>query len=135
MCSDRCVCAVSRIVDLQIGTGLFQYFIKVIPTLYTSESGDQLFTNQYTFTERFRPLAMTPRPDGSPLPPQANAVVLPGIFFVYDIAPFLVEIKRQQVPFSHLFTRLCAIVGGVFSVMGVFDAILFRLQKMRSVVA
>jgi len=55
---------VSRIIDLQIGTGLFQYFIKVIPTVYTSENGDQLVTNQYTFTERFRPL-LVHNPDGT----------------------------------------------------------------------
>ena len=54
----------SRIIDLQIGTGLFQYFIKVIPTMYTSESGEQLLTNQYTFTERFRPLVVM-NPDGT----------------------------------------------------------------------
>lgn len=48
--------SVSRIVDIQIGTGLFQYFIKVIPTIYTDETDGQIFTNQYTYTERFRPL-------------------------------------------------------------------------------
>lgn len=124
--------SVSRIVDIQIGTGLFQYFIKVIPTIYTNEYSEQLFTNQYTFTERFRPLAV-PNPDGTPNM-QGAGVVLPGMFFVYDIAPFLVEIKRITVPTSHLLTRLCAIVGGVFSVMGVVDALCFRLQKMRSAV-
>lgn len=66
--------------------------------------------------------------------PLQAGVVLPGMFFVYDVAPFLVEIKRVTVPLSHLLTRLCAIVGGVFSVMGVLDAVCFRLQKMRSTV-
>lgn len=32
--------------------------------MYTSENGVQLFTNQYTMTERFRPLA-APRADGT----------------------------------------------------------------------
>lgn len=39
-------------------TGLFQYFIRVIPTIYTNERGRQTFTNQYTITDRFRPLAL-----------------------------------------------------------------------------
>lgn len=46
---------VTRITDFQIGTGLFQYFVKVIPTLYTHEDGSKLVTNQYTVTERFKP--------------------------------------------------------------------------------
>ena len=54
----------SRIIDIAIGTGLFQYFIKVIPTIYTSEQGERLYTNQYTFTERFRPLTIM-NPDGT----------------------------------------------------------------------
>lgn len=58
--------------------------------------------------------------------------MLPGMFFVYDLAPFLVEIKRYRPPFSHLFTRTCAIVGGVFSLMGVLDSLTFRIQKLRS---
>ena len=56
------------------------------------------------------------------------------MFFVYDIAPFLIEIQHSRAPFSHLLTRLCAIVGGVFSLMGVLDSILFRVQKYRNAV-
>jgi hypothetical protein len=39
-------------------TGLYQYFIRVIPTIYTNEYGHQTYTNQYTITDRFRPLAL-----------------------------------------------------------------------------
>lgn len=39
-------------------TGLYQYFIKVVPTVYTDESRRKHHTNQYTFTERFRPLML-----------------------------------------------------------------------------
>lgn len=51
-----------RIIAEDESTGLFQYFIRVIPTIYTNEYGHQVFTNQYTITDRFRPLNM----------PQAN---------------------------------------------------------------
>ena len=44
-----------RILSEETGTGLFQYFIKVIPTKYKSAFGD-ISTNQYTVTEKFRPL-------------------------------------------------------------------------------
>jgi endoplasmic reticulum-Golgi intermediate compartment protein 3 len=41
------------------GTGLFQYFIKVVPTRYTNQKllADTA-TNQYTVTEKFRPVVL-----------------------------------------------------------------------------
>ena len=55
--------------------------------------------------------------------------VIPGIFFVYEISPFLIEVKRVRMPWSHLFTRLCAIVGGVFSIFGAVDTAVYMVQK------
>jgi hypothetical protein len=55
------IVAVKRIVSEENNngpTGLFQYYIKVIPTIYTNEWGSKIFTNQYTFTERYRPFVM-----------------------------------------------------------------------------
>lgn len=49
---------VKRIIGEEEHTGLFQYFIRVIPTIYTNEYGHQVKTNQYTITDRFRPLNM-----------------------------------------------------------------------------
>ncbi len=45
-------------------TGLFQYFIRVIPTVYTDDYGRRIVTSQYTVTDRFRPLVM-PKFDGT----------------------------------------------------------------------
>ncbi len=56
--------------------------------------------------------------------------VLPGIFFVYEISPFMVEVTHKKVPFMHLVAKLCAIVGGIFSLLGVADSILHRLNKL-----
>jgi len=119
---------VSRTVEKEIGTGLFQYFIKVIPTTYVDERGYSLSTNQYTFTERFRPLMV---PSSNPdTPAQMQASVIPGIFFVYELAPFVIEVTRTKVPLLHLFTRLLAVVGGVFSIMGVVDSFVFGVSKL-----
>jgi hypothetical protein len=42
------------------GTGLFQYFIKVVPTTvkHPGALAQPLATNQYTVSEKFRPVAM-----------------------------------------------------------------------------
>lgn len=66
---------------------------------------------------------------------QPTEAILPGIFFVYDLSPFMIEASRTRMPLLHFCTKLCAIVGGVFTVLGVLDSILFRLQKMASLKA
>jgi hypothetical protein len=109
-------------------TGLFQYFIKVIPTIYTNERGRQIFTNQYTVTDRFRPLEL-PKIDANGIPQHIEAI-LPGIFFIFELSPFMIEASRTRVPLLHFVTKVCAIVGGVFSVMGVMDSIFHRLEGM-----
>jgi hypothetical protein len=88
-------------------------------------------------TERFRALLLPefPRlPDGTPDflagQRQHQQAVLPGIFFVYDLSPFLVEVVRSRVPFLHYFTKVCATVGGVFAVMGVVDKAWFSVQNL-----
>jgi hypothetical protein len=67
-------------VDPVVGTGLFQYFIRVIPTIYTDEYGVKHHTNQYTTAERFRPFAL-PSVDGGPPQPQ----VLPFTIFLAEV--------------------------------------------------
>jgi len=89
-----------------------QLILKVIPTQY-NEYGHSTATNAYTVTERFRPLS-------------SSQTVLPGIFFVYDIAPFRVEVEASHPPLSHVLSRLCAIVGGVHALLAALDAFLYK---------
>jgi hypothetical protein len=159
---------VTKIVAKETGTtGLFQYFIKVVPTTYydtavpqvvgVSEASDvltpaddkpkaSLETNRYFFTERFMPL-MTELledehyEDGSKNKAAVNAgpggvhdhdhhfkqnSVLPGVFFIYEIYPFAVEIRKNNVPFTHLFIRLMATIGGVFTLARWADSCLYE---------
>ena len=114
----------TRIYDKETGTGLQQYFIKVIPTQYRDWG---INTNQFTMTEKFRPMKSI-NDKGETV----NAVLLPGVFFIYDLSPFLIEVSSTSVPFYHLITRIFAIVGGVFVVLGVVDSILYRVQQKYS---
>mmetsp|Transcript_27358 Transcript_27358/g.38860 ORF Transcript_27358/g.38860 Transcript_27358/m.38860 type:complete len:413 (-) Transcript_27358:93-1331(-) len=119
---------VHRIIKADENTGLFQYFIRVIPTIYTDESNNKIYTNQYTLTDRFRPLIVPPVDIHAP--PQHTEAILPGIFFIYELSPFMIEASRMRMPLLHLLTKLCAIIGGVFTVLGVLDSVIFRLQKL-----
>jgi len=129
--------ATHKILSEERGTGLFQYFIKLVPTVHEARDGTRLLTNQFSFTERFRPLA--PHLGGhldhdhnkhgsSPHHTQATTV-LPGVFWVYDLSAFMVEISYPSVPFTHFLARLCAVAGGVFTISGFLDSVWARSRR------
>ena len=158
---------VDKVVTEDTGTtGLFQYFIKVVPTKYKGDSIDDLGipsnnngpkileTNRYFYTERFRPLIGEVHEEailsGDPDRGMAGAhvggktggtlhekmehhdsqnAVLPGVFFVYEIYPFAVEVTKDSVPFMHLWIRIMATVGGVFTLMSLIDGVLYSRDK------
>ena len=100
------------------GGGKYQYFIKVVPTRIDKISGGAgtLETNQYSVTEHFAHL----KHDGQGF--------LPGVFFLYDLSPIKVHIYEER-PYGsvvHLLLQLCAIGGGVFTVLGLIDAMFYH---------
>lgn len=107
---------------------LIQYFIKIIPTTYNFWNGDVLKTNQYSVIEQHHDLdLLNEHPDWQG---HADAGKIPGLFFMYDISPFVVEVKQSGVGFAHLLTNLCAIVGGVFTIAGLLDSCIFYGQRL-----
>ena len=101
---------------LHDGSGVFQYFIKVVPTTYEFASGLALDSCQYSVTDQFK----------SAHNPQ-NGFVLPGVFFIYDISPIMVKFTEKRMSFTYFLTSLCAIVGGVFTVAGIIDGAIYQL--------
>lgn len=41
----------------------------------------------------------------------------------------MIKIKEYRKPFAHFLTDLCAIVGGVFTVAGIIDSLLYSAQR------
>ncbi|MBA0755723.1 hypothetical protein Gogos_021818 [Gossypium gossypioides] len=80
--------------------GMYQYFIKVVPTMYKDENGHTIQTNQFSVTEHFK---------GAERGLLDN---LAGVFFIYDLSPIKVTFAEGHVLFLHFLTNVCAIVGG-----------------------
>ncbi|KAJ3116014.1 hypothetical protein HDU96_010662 [Phlyctochytrium bullatum] len=99
------------------GAYMFQYFIKVVSTKYKYRNGTVVNTNQIAVTEHERDIR-----DG-------KMGGLPGVFFNFDISPMLVTYTEFKKPFSHFLTDVCAIVGGVFTVAGIVDSIIYTAEK------
>ncbi len=62
--------------------------------------------------------------------------VMPGVFFIYDISPFVLSIlNKNSMPFAHLIIRLCAISGGVVTISrlleSVFGVLVVYIAKKR----
>ncbi|CAL0317875.1 unnamed protein product [Lupinus luteus] len=96
-------------------SGMYQYFIKVVPTTYTDEDGHTIQSNQFSVTEHSR--------TGD------RIQYVPGVFFFYDLSPIKVVSTLEHNSFLHFVTNVCAIVGGVFTVSGILDSFIYHGQK------
>jgi hypothetical protein len=55
---------------------------------------------------------------------------LPGVFFFYEVSPLHVEItETYRQGWVAFFTSVCAVIGGVVSVMGMVDQFLFAQKR------
>merc|ERR1712107_518580 len=82
-------------------------------------SSRTIYTHQYAVTESEKNVQLS----------RDELAGLPGVFLVYEFTPFMVQKIEKIVPLSHFFTSICAIIGGVFSVAGMMDAILYKTYK------
>jgi len=100
--------------------GMYQYFIKVVPTVYESLSSGAISTNQFSVTEHYKPMTADIN----------TAHGLPGVFFMYELSPIMVKFTESRKSFAHFITGVCAIIGGVFTVAGIIDSFIY--QGMRT---
>ncbi|KAF2288809.1 hypothetical protein GH714_014410 [Hevea brasiliensis] len=89
-------------------SGVFKYYIKIVPTEYRYISKEVLPTNQFSVTEYFSPISEFDKK-------------WPAVYFLYDLSPITVAIKEERRSFLHFITRLCAVLGGTFALSGGVD--------------
>ena len=80
---------VSRSTEFK--SGMYQYFIKVVPTKYAYLNNTVIDTNQFSSTEHFRKIEGLQRG-------------LPGVFFFYDLSPIMVTFAERSNSFLELLT-------------------------------
>jgi len=88
----------------------YDYIMKIVPTIFESRSGETTISYQYTYAFRMR----------------AGA----ALWFHYDLSPLTVRYKEKGVPFLSFLTAICAVVGGVFTVAGIIDGIIFSATQL-----
>lgn len=64
---------------------MFQYFVKVVPTVYMKLDGEVLRTNQFSVTRHEK---------------VANGLLgdqgLPGVFVLYELSPMMVKLTEKH---------------------------------------
>eukprot|EP00614_Pseudopedinella_elastica_P024820 CAMPEP_0172616298 /NCGR_PEP_ID=MMETSP1068-20121228/63549_1 /TAXON_ID=35684 /ORGANISM="Pseudopedinella elastica, Strain CCMP716" /LENGTH=320 /DNA_ID=CAMNT_0013421685 /DNA_START=67 /DNA_END=1029 /DNA_ORIENTATION=+ len=110
---------VTNLVPTDVGQ--YQFNIKVIPTVYRPLGIRRtVFSNQFSVSEQFVRLDLMTALQQ----PSAS-----GIYFYYDFYPVMVEYHEEKPSFLQFLTRVCGIIGGVFTVAGVIDRILHGAQE------
>jgi len=101
-------------VSFSDASAMYQYFVKIVPTIYESLDGTVINTNQFSVTEHTRML------------PVGDKSGLPGLFVMYDLSPIMVKFTERTKSFAHFLTGVCAIIGGVFTVAGLIDSLIYN---------
>eukprot|EP00316_Scyphosphaera_apsteinii_P008295 CAMPEP_0119342954 /NCGR_PEP_ID=MMETSP1333-20130426/105824_1 /TAXON_ID=418940 /ORGANISM="Scyphosphaera apsteinii, Strain RCC1455" /LENGTH=453 /DNA_ID=CAMNT_0007355283 /DNA_START=60 /DNA_END=1421 /DNA_ORIENTATION=+ len=87
-----------------------EHYLKVVHTTYELRSRRQLDTYQYTANSN------NYQDGGS----------LPAAVFSYDMSPMQVVVKEEKKSFASFLTQICAIIGGVFTVTGLIDGLVYH---------
>ncbi|XP_009327626.1 PREDICTED: endoplasmic reticulum-Golgi intermediate compartment protein 3, partial [Pygoscelis adeliae] len=105
-------------ITAQQASMMFQYFVKVVPTVYMKVDGEVVRTNQFSVTRREK---------------IANGLLgdqgLPGVFVLYELLPMMVKLTEEHRSFTHFLTGVCAIVGGIFTVAGFIDSLIYHSAR------
>ncbi|KAI9552295.1 hypothetical protein GHT06_022659 [Daphnia sinensis] len=101
------------------GAMMFQYYIKVVPTWYVKLDGEEFHTNQYSVTRHQKVVSSFGGENG-----------VPGVFFTYEMSPLQISYKESKRSIGHFVTDVCTIIGGVFTVAGIIDSLLYRSSKI-----
>lgn len=86
---------------------------QVVPTLYKYLNGTTIQTNQFSVTEHMRHVN------------PGSSRGLPGVFFFYEVSALHVVIEESRKGWVAFFTSVAAIVGGVVTVMGMVDQMIY----------
>ena len=86
------------------------YFLKIVPTKFITYSGEKIDNYQYTYSSY----------------PKYNLDEISSIDFRYDISSITLEYKQYKERFINFFVHICAIIGGVFTIMGIIESIIHK---------
>ncbi|KHN84426.1 Endoplasmic reticulum-Golgi intermediate compartment protein 1 [Toxocara canis] len=95
-----------------------EYILKVVPSVYEDISGRTKYSYQYTYAHK------------EYIGYHHSGRIIPAIWFKYELQPITVKYTERRQPLYAFLTSVCAVVGGTFTVAGIFDSSLFSLSEL-----
>jgi hypothetical protein len=92
-----------------IDSAIYEYYTKVVPTTYVPLDRPPLHVYQFTAN--------------------SNNIInqqMPSLYLRYDFSPVTVRYTETQESGSHFAVQICAVIGGVFTMAGIFDSLLHK---------
>jgi endoplasmic reticulum-Golgi intermediate compartment protein 3 len=97
--------------------GMYQYYIKVVPTTYIPLRGAPITTNQYSVTEHLKHVE-----------PGSNRG-LPSVYLYYELSTITAQVVESRPGLFAFLTSVCAVVGGVYTVLGLLNQGISTVQR------
>jgi len=95
-----------------------EYHMKIVPTKYEDLSGRVTTSFQYTVAyKNFVAFSHTGK-------------ITSAVWFKYDLNPITVKYTKRRKPLYSFLTMVAAIVGGVFTVAGIVDSLIFSASNI-----
>lgn len=73
---------------------MFQYYLKIVPTMYIKRSGETIYTNQFSVTRHAKSISVVSGESG-----------MPGIFFNYELSPLMVKYMEKERYTRYFFVK------------------------------
>lgn len=99
---------------------LFQYFVKIVPTSYITNS-QYISSYQYSVTTHFKPLSHG-----------HDSESLPGVFFLYELSPIEVVFRESFPSWASYLTQVFGTAGGLFTISTLLDWFLYKRALART---
>jgi hypothetical protein len=93
--------------SFSMDSAIFEYYTKVVPTSYIPLSAPPVHVYQFTCNTN-----------------KITNHQMPSLYLRYDFSPVTVRYKEVKESLSHFLVQMCAVIGGVFTVAGIFDSFL-----------
>jgi len=90
------------------------YHLDITPTRYVISETESYEASEYTYSAQ-----------------TINTHGMPAIYVKYDLSPLMISYKVSMTPFLIFLVRLCAVIGGVYTVASIFDTLLFNSNKYK----
>jgi len=102
-----------------------KHYLKVVPFHHTGLSGQltQAYMYKANYNE-YRPRKLEwfeGKADA-----HVDTQMVPNAVFYYDISPVKVVVAEETQTFASFVTKICAVIGGIYVVVGLFDNVVYH---------